>query len=575
MEKVVIVGGVAAGPKTACHLKRLKPDTEVTIIDQDYLISYGGCGIPYFISGDVADADALRSTSFDVVRDEKFFAEAKGVNVKTNMRAIRIDRDSKTLCLKNLLTNTDETIPYDKLVLAMGSEPTIPPIEGADLKGIFTLGNLKSAIALQTYLKESDAEKAVIIGGGAIGIEMAEGLEDMWGLETSIIEFMPQLLPNSIEKPIEKMLCHHLKQNNIDVFTSEKVTALEADENGVVARVVTNKRVLDAQLVLISAGVRPRDQIARDAGLLVAPRGGIIVNNRLQTSDPNIYAAGDCIETTNLVTGKKTFTPLGSLANRQGRILGDNLAGIYSRFDGVVGSFIMKAFNVCVGTTGLTLQAALAEGFEADMSFIVQSDRAHFIQGHEDIVLGMVFDKKSRRVLGVQGLSVMGDSILARINAAAGMIADHCVIDDFSVLEMAYAPPFATALDALNVVANVADNKAAGRLRTLSLMDFLDWVDNPESHPERIVVDVRSESDSANEVKRFNGHWTSLPYPDVRARYQELPKDKELILVCGAGTRSYEIQVFLDSVGYTRTLVLEGSLMALRPMGVEWLTTDQ
>jgi len=574
MEKVVIVGGVAAGPKTACHLKRLKPDTQVTIIDQDYLISYGGCGIPYFISGDVADADALRSTSFDVVRDEAFFAEAKGVDVKTNMRATRIDRESKILYLKNLLTDTEETIPYDKLVLAMGSKPMIPPIKGADLQGVFTLGSLKSAIELQTYLKESDAKKAVIIGGGAIGIEMAEGLEDMWGLETSIIEFMPQLLPNFIEKPIEMMLKHHLTENNIDVYTSEGVTALEADENGIVARVVTNKRVLEAELVLISAGVRPRDELAREAGLLVSPRGGIIVDHRLQTSDPNIYAAGDCIETTNIITGKKSFTPLGSLANRQGRILADNLAGIYSRFDGVVGSFIMKAFNVCVGTTGLTLAAARAAGFDADMSLIVQSDRAHFIQGHEDIVLGMVFDKKSRRVLGVQGLSVMGDSILARINASAGLLTNKAVIEDFSVLEMAYAPPFATALDALNVVANVADNKADGRFRSLSLLDFLDWVENPSSHPERLVVDVRSVSDSINEVNRFKDLWTSLPYPEARARYKELPQDKELILVCGAGTRSYEVQVFLDSVGYSRTLVLEGSLMALRPMGIEWLTTE-
>lgn len=575
MEKVVVIGGVAAGPKTACHLKRLNPDADITIVDQDSLISYGGCGIPYFISGDVADADALRSTSFDVVRDENFFAEAKGVNVKTNMRAIAIDRESKTVKLDNLQSGNPESIPYDKLVLATGSRPVIPPIEGANLKGVYTIGSLKSAIALQKYLREGDAEKAVIIGGGAIGIEMAEGLEDMWGLETTIVEFMPQLLPSFIEKPIEQMLVHHLKKNNIDVFTSESVTALEADENGIVARVVTNKQVLDAQLVLISTGVRPRDELARDAGLLVAQRGGIVVNNRLQTSDPNIYAAGDCIETAHQVTGKRAFAPLGSLANRQGRIVADNLAGIFSRFEGVVGSFIMKAFEICVGTTGLTLDAARAEGFDADISFIVQSDRAHFIRGHQDIVLAMVFDRKSRRVLGVQGLSVMGDSILARINAAAGLIERNAVIEDFSVLELAYAPPFSTALDALNVVANVADNKATGRFRSLPLMDFLDWVEHPESEPDRVVVDVRAVFDSRKEVERFGALWIPLPYPEMRARYQELPEDKELILVCGAGTRSYEVQSFLDSVGCSKTLVLEGSLMALRPMGVEWLSTEE
>ncbi|MBU2646584.1 FAD-dependent oxidoreductase [bacterium] len=574
MEKFVIIGGVAAGPKTACHLKRLKPEAQVTVIDQDSLISYGGCGIPYFISGDVADADALRSTSFDVVRDEAFFSGAKGVDVKASTRAISIDRQLKTVQLENLLTNTTESISYDKLVLATGSKPTIPPIYGTDLKGVFTVSSLKSAIALQQYLKEGDAEKAVIIGGGAIGIEMAEGLEDMWGLETTIVEFMPQLLPSFIEKPIERMLSYHLQQNNIRIHTAESVSGLEGDENGIVARVVTNKQVLDAQLIIIATGVRPRDELARDAGLLVSPRGGIIVNNRLQTSDPNIYAAGDCIETTHLVTGKKTFAPLGSLSNRQGRVVADNLAGNFSHFDGVVGSFIMKAFDVCVGTTGLTLATAKAEGFDADMCITVQSDRAHFIPGHKDIVLAMIFDRKSRRVLGLQGFSAMGNSVLARINAAAALLSQRAVIEDFSVLEMAYAPPFSTALDALNVVANVAENKVSGRFRSLPLEDFITWMEAPASHPERLVVDVRSVFDSRHEVERFGDLWLPLPYPEVRARYQELPRDRELILVCGAGTRSYEVQVFLDSVGYTRNLVLGGSLMALRPMGIEWLSND-
>ena len=571
MENIVIIGGVAAGPKTACHLKRLKPEAQITLIDQDSLISYGGCGIPYYISGEVADADALRSTSFDVLRDEAFFTMAKGIETKTSTRATAINREAKTVQLENLLTNTQETIPYDKLVLATGSKPVIPPFQGVDLKGVFTVSSLKGAIELQQYIREGDIEKAVIIGGGAIGIEMAEALEDMWGLETSIVEFMPQLLPRFIEKPIERMLSHHLTKNNIDVYTSEGVTVLEGDENGVVARVVTVSQKLDAQLVLISTGVRPQDDLAREAGLLVSPKGGIVVNDRLQTSDPDIYAAGDCIITTHLVTGKKTFAPLGSLSNHQGKIVADNLAGKYSRFDGVVGSFIMKAFDVCVGATGLTLDAALEEGFEADMSIIVQSDRAHFIPSHKDIVLVMVYDKISRRVLGVQGFSAMGDSVLARINAAAGLLSRHAVIDDFSVLEMAYAPPFSTALDALNVVAHVADNKVSGRLRSLFLEDFLHWIEKPDSHPDRIVLDVRSVSDARSELEKFGERWMVIPYLEIRKRYTEILQDKEVILVCGTGARSYEVQSFLDSVGYTNNLVLGGGLMALRHMGVEWL----
>jgi len=571
MEQIVIIGGVAAGPKTACHLKRIKPDAKITLIDQDRLISYGGCGIPYFISGEVADEKALRSTSFDLVRDESFFQGAKGVEVMTGTRVIAIDRPTKTVQLKQLQTGAVSSLAYDKLVLATGSYPATPKISGSDLKGVFTIGSLRSAIDLQQYLKESETEKAVIIGGGAIGIEMAEGLEDMWGLETTIVEFMPQLLPNFLEKPIEMMLAHHLRNNHITVLTSESVSALEADAEGFVARVVTNQRVIEAGLVIISAGVRPRDELAREAGLLVSPRGGIIVNNRLQTSDPDIYAAGDCIETVQRITGRKTFAPLGSLANRQGRVVADNLAGIHSTFDGVVGSFIMKAFEVCVGTVGLTLAGARAEGFEADMVLTVQSDRAHFLRSHQDIALVMVFDRKRRRVLGVQGFSAMGDSVLARINAAAAMISKQARIEDFGLLEMAYAPPFSTALDALNTTANVADNKACGRLRSIALLDFISWIGDVDSQPDWVVVDVRSAFDARKETQQFGERWLSLPYPEVRRRYQELPKDKHLILVCGAGTRSYEVQVFLDSVGLTRTSVLGGSLMALRLMGFDWL----
>jgi NADPH-dependent 2,4-dienoyl-CoA reductase/sulfur reductase-like enzyme/rhodanese-related sulfurtransferase len=571
MEKIVIIGGVAAGPKTACRLKRIMPEASITLVDKDRLISYAGCGIPYFISGEVNDESALRATSFDLIRDEAFFMDAKGIEVLTGTRALAIDRRDKTVQIENVRTGERSSLPYDKLVLATGSRPVVPPIEGIDLKGVFTVSSLSSAIDLQQYLKESPAEHAVIIGGGAIGIEMAEGLEDMWGLETTIVEFMPQLLPAFLEKPLEMMLAHHLRQNNITVLTGESVVSLESDENGTVARVVTNQRVIDAELVLVSTGVRPRDDLAYEAGLLVSPRGGIIVNNRLQTSDPNIYAAGDCIETPHRVSGRKAFAPLGSLANRQGRIVADNLAGHHRTFEGVVGSFIMKAFDVCVGSVGLTLAAAKAEGFDADMVIGVQADRAHIMRSHQYITLAMVFDRQSRRVLGVQGFNGMGDSVLARINAAAGLISFNATIEDFSQLELAYAPPFSTALDALNAIANVADNKIGGRIRLVSLLDFIAWIEDMNSHPDWVVVDVRAVADSQQEVETFGDRWRCLPYPEVRTRWSELPRDKTLILLCGSCTRSYEVQVFLDSVNLKNTLVLGGGVMALRHMGYDWL----
>jgi NADPH-dependent 2,4-dienoyl-CoA reductase/sulfur reductase-like enzyme len=571
MEKIVVIGGVAAGPKAACHVKRLIPDAQVVMIDQDDLISYGGCGIPYLIGGEVSDEKALRSTSYQMVRNESFFEEAKGLEVMTGTRVTEIDRDKKVVHIEDVQTGKNGLVDYDKLVLATGSRPNRLPIPGNDLFGVFAIGSLHSAVNVQKWLAKEYIDKAVIIGGGAIGVEMAEAIEDMWGLDTSIVEFFPQLLPRTIEWSISRMLQHHLNENNIDVFTSERVVELLGNEGGRVNGVVTDKRSLPADVVIMATGVKPRDELAKEAGLLVSPNGGIIVNNRMQTSDPDIFAAGDCVEMLHLVSGKKTYAPFGSLANRQGRVVGDNLAGIPSTFEGVTGSFIMKAYDVCVGATGLSLEAARAEGFDAEMVITNQADRAHFLPTQSMISLAMIFDKTTRRVLGLQGFGAMGDSVAVRINAAVGMIAKGAVIEDFSNLEMTYAPPFSTAVDALNATANVADNLARGKFRTVDLEKFIDWLTDPSTHPDWIALDTRAAKDARPFCIRFGDRWQSIPYPEIRKRYQELPPGKQAIIICGAGTRSYEVQVVLDETKYNNSLVLGGGLILLRRLGLDML----
>jgi NADPH-dependent 2,4-dienoyl-CoA reductase/sulfur reductase-like enzyme/rhodanese-related sulfurtransferase len=570
-EKIVIIGGVAAGPKTACRVKRLMPDALVTVIDQDNLISYGGCGIPYYVSGDVSDEKELRSTSFHVIRDEQFFENAKGVTVLTRTRALSINRQEKTVTIKNLDSGEQNQIAYDKLVLATGSTPNRLSIPGADLEGVYTITDIHKAVAVKKDLAQGKVNKAVVIGGGAIGLEMAEALADLWGIETTVLEYMDQLLPRIVDAPFAAMLAKHLRDNNVKIFTGESATAIEADDTGRVCRVVTPQRIIEANLVIMSVGVRPRGDLAQEAGLLVSQQGAIEVNNRMQTSDPDIYAAGDCIETVNLVNGAKNHAPMGSLANRQGRIAADNIAGIPSQFDGWIGSFIMKAFECCIAGTGLSLAAARVDGFDAEVAITAQSDRAHFFPTQAVIMLQMVFDKTSRRVLGFQGFGPMNDSILARINAAAGLIANNGTIEDFSNLEMAYAPPFATALDALNATANVADNLASGRLRTISIEDYLAWMESPSSKPDWAALDIRHPKEAAEFVDVFGEDmWKAIPYVDIRTRYAELPDDKTLVIICDAGTRSSEIQVFLDSVGRRNNLVLGGGFNAIRRIGTDW-----
>jgi len=570
-EKIIVIGGVAAGPKAACRIKRLQPDAEVVVLDQDSLISYGGCGIPYFVSGDVSDEKELRSTSFHVVRDESFFHEAKGVSMLTRTRALAIDRVSKTVRAEQLDTRETREIPYDKLLLATGSIPNRLQIPGAELEGVYVVNNMHRAMAIKDDLAQGKVSKAVVIGGGAIGLEMAESLADLWGVETTVLEFMDQLLPRIVDPAFAAMLEKHLRDNNIAVYTGESATHLEGNESGRVCRVKTPERTIDADLVIMSVGVRPNSILAKEAGLLVSPLGGIVVNNRMQTSDPAIYAAGDCVEIINQVSGLKNNAPMGSLANRQGRVAADNICNIPSQFEGWVGSFIMKAFDCCIGGTGLSHATAKALGYNAEVAITAQSDRAHFFPTQAVIMLQMVFDRVSRRVLGLQGFGPMNDSILARINAAAGLIAKGAVIEDFSNLEMAYAPPFSTAVDALNATANVADNLAAGRLRTVSIENFLEWMAVPEAEPDWAALDIRHPKEAAEFVQKFGSDlWQAIPYVNVRARYKELPQDKMLIIICDAGTRSSEVQVFLDSMGRKNNLVLGGGFNAIRRIGVDW-----
>jgi len=573
--KVVIVGAVAAGPKTACRVKRLLPDAEVILLDQDDLISYGGCGIPYFVSGDVSDEKELRSTSYHLVRDEGYFENAKGVRTITSTRCLSIDRKAKAIEVENLKTGERYTIHYDKLVLATGSQPRKLPIPGSDLKGVFSVASLHKAIEIKRSIEKGEVSQAVIIGGGAIGLEMAEGLADLWGIETTVLEFMPQILPRIVSPVFARMVMEHMKEHNVQVMPDEYAKECVADENGRVSKVITNKRELPAQLVIVAAGVLPRGELAKNAGLQTSATGAIVVNQRMQTSDPDIYAAGDCVELLNLVTGKKGYAPMGSIANRQGRVVADNIAGIPSTFRGCINSFVMKIFDLSVGATGISLEVAKAEGFDAFEVFCVQSDRAHFFPTQKLMFLNMVVDRRTQRVLGLQALGQMGDGVMARINAAAGLIERRAVVSDFSNLELAYAPPFSTAVDILNAVANVADNVIAGRMSYIAPLDFVAWMNGEQLHEDWMVLDLRHARESERYAETYKDRWMALPYNEVRNGYAKLPRNKTFVLLCNAGTRAYEVQVFLKTQGFQNTLVLTGGLNVINRLNPAWLLENK
>ena len=354
-EKILVVGGVALGPKAACRCKRLMPDAQITLVDENELISYGGCGIPYYVSGEIQNLDDLRSTPYHTVRDPAFFQAMKGLNVRTRTRALAIDRAAKTLLVKDLNSGKEEKLPYDKLVLATGASPRMPPVEGKDLNNVLSLTRLEAAGAIRAACQEGKVTEAVIVGGGFIGLEAAVALADMWGVKVSVVEMMDQILPGVLSHSLALMAAHDCQAHKVDVHVSEKVLKIEGTD-GAVSAVVTDKRRIPAQMVIFAAGFTPNGGLAKEAGLEVAPFGAIVVDEHMRTSDPAIYAGGDCVCIKNIITGKPGYLPLGSMANRQGRVIGTNLAGGDATFPGYVGSWAVKLFDMAFCGVGLTVE---------------------------------------------------------------------------------------------------------------------------------------------------------------------------------------------------------------------------
>lgn len=565
--KVVVIGAVALGPKAACRFKRLMPDADVVLIDQASRISYGGCGIPYYISGEVNRVEELQATPYGTIRDAEFFKTHKDVTAMTRTRATAVDRAAKTVTVENLDTGATSVLPYDKLVLAMGSSPNRPPIPGIELAGIGPATNLEEAEAIKNSVAGGGVNNAVVVGGGFIGLEVAVALGDMWGIPTSVVEIAPQILPNFLSATLARMAGKDLSDNGVSVFTEEKVVRFEG-QDGRVTKVITDQREIPADLVVMAAGVRPNTELAKTAGLELTERGLIVVDEHMRTSDPDIYAGGDCVAIKNLVTGKPGWYPLGSMANRQGRVIGSNLAGKDETFPGAVGAWGVKLFGQCAAGAGLTIESALREGFDAINVHVEQIDRAHFYPDKVLMVLEMVVDRGNRRVLGIQGMCPNGDALAARINALAPLIGRGAVITDVSNLEVLYSPPFAAAMDIINVVGNVAENILENRCRPMTQEEFEKlWAGRDAD--EVFFLDARVGRDAAPYTEKYPRHWHNIPQDEIRERFKEVPKDKPVVLVCNTGLRSYEAQLDLAALGFTNTRSVLGGMSSAKRLGTD------
>lgn len=553
--RVVIVGGVACGTKTAARLRRLDPEAEITIVERGNHLSYAGCGLPYFLEGVVENSRDLLSTPIGVPRDSAFFRTVKHVEVLPRHMATRIDRKEQTLSVLELETGTEKCLPYDTLVLATGASPIRPKLPGTDLARVFTLGTLDDALAMKDSLQSGRGKKAVVIGGGLIGLEVVEALAAN-GFDVSVVELLDTPLPTMFDRDFGSLLKSLLARHGVSFHGGERVLELLGDAAGDIATVRTDRRDLSADLVLLAVGVRPNVELAREAGLDIGPTGGIVVDERMRTSDPHILAGGDCVETVHFLSGKRTRQPMGSTANRQGRVIADTIAGHDSRFNGVLGTMIMKAFDWAAGRTGLSETAAAEAGFDPVAVTVTDPDLPHFMPGAAPLFLRLVADRKSRRVLGAQ---IMGPGkVDKRLDTLAAAIAGHLTVDALADLDLGYAPPFSTALDPVTHAANVLRNKMDGLLASYSPSELL----GKASEGERfLLLDVRTPEEVASQGRLPFDEQVNIPLGAVWKRASELPRDTEIIVFCKISVRGWDAYTILEGMGFSRVALLEGGVL--------------
>jgi len=549
--RIVIVGGVAAGTKAAARARRLLPDAEITIIERGKMISYAGCGMPYYISGQIRDFKQLFSTSYGVVRDEHYFMEEKNVRVLTRTSATAIDREKKEVAVTDLESGENYTVPYDRLVLATGASPFTPPIPGLELKGVHRLNHPEDAQKIAAAVEQ--AGEAVVIGGGLIGLEAADALIKR-KLFVSVVELQEQILPGMLDPDMAALLAYRLEEEGVEFHLGRRVLRLEGDEKGNVTAVVTDQGSIDAGLVIVAVGVRPNVELARKAGLTIGETGAIAVNEYLQTSDPDIYALGDCVENRHLISGRKVYIPLASTANRQGRVVGDNLAGRKSIFKGVLGTSVMKMMSWNVGRTGLGEMQARALGYDVVTAVNATHDKTHYYPGHDNLVLKLIVEAGSRKVLGAQGIGA--GEVIKRIDVVATALNFGATVDDLADLDLGYAPPFNTPIDPVHHTANIVRNKIDGVAVTISARELHEKLAGDDDF---VLLDVRTpEQFKYRHIEDPRVMLVTLG--ELRRRLAEVPRDKEIITLCALGVRSYEAQRILTGAGFKDVKFLEGGL---------------
>jgi NADPH-dependent 2,4-dienoyl-CoA reductase/sulfur reductase-like enzyme/rhodanese-related sulfurtransferase len=556
--RVVIIGGVACGPKTAARLRRLDPEVEIMMVDRGKVLSYGACGMPYYVSGHFDRVDALLETPVGVKRDVGFFKKVKGFEAMTETEATGIDRNGKTVTIRHLGTGEQRTLSYDKLVLATGASPFVPPISGRDLQGIHHMHYFEDASKVKEVVARKKPKKAVIIGAGLIGVEMAEAFRAQ-GIEATIVEMLPTVLGQLLDEDMGRLAMKSIAQKGVVLRMNERVEAFEGDAQGSLSLVKTSHGEIAADLALVAIGVRPNSDLAARAGLAVDPRGGILINNFCQTSDPNIYAGGDCVTNTSLLglSGYGMFGPQGSTANKHGRVIANHIAGRPEAFDGILGTVICKAFDITIGRSGLTEEQARVLRYDVVTVLCPGPDMPHYYPAARPICIKLVVNRRTRQLIGFQAVGA-GD-VAKRLDVAATAMSFGATIDAMAHLDLGYAPPYSPPIDPILTAVHIAQNKMDGITRGISPIEFRKRME--EGDRDMMLLDVRSPKEREEVRLPYEERTIHIPLGALRERVGELPKDKWLIPFCKLSLRGYEAERILSGAGLPHVSFLDGGIL--------------
>ncbi|MGA2806770.1 MAG: FAD-dependent oxidoreductase [Terracidiphilus sp.] len=539
--KIVIVGGVAGGASAAARARRVDESAEIHIFERGPYISFANCGLPYHIAGEIEDRSKLL-----IMTPEKMWVRSR-VHAHVNHEVLSIDRTGKRIRVRRD-DGSEEDFPYDKLILSQGAKPIVPPIPGADLPNVFTLRDVPDMDRILAFMEARRPKTAAVIGGGFIGLEMAEAFHRR-GMRVTVIEKLPQILPL-----LDRDMALHL-ENSVRGDDFAIMTAAEAKSFGPKGVELTDGTFVPAELVLLSVGVRAEVDLARRAGLEIGVTGGVRVNARMESSEPDVYAVGDAAETTHMLTGARTRIPLAGPANRQGRIAGANAAGGHFLYPGALGTSIVRLLHMTAGFTGLNSAQAAKAGFSFFSSVTIDPNHAGYYPGSRPMRIKILAEDGTGRLLGAQ---IVGeDGVDKRTDVLATAIVGRLTVFDLESLDLAYSPPFGSANDPVNTAGFVADHIVRGDLATISPED---WKPNGE-----FLLDVRETCEVADSGLLRNA--VHIPLGELRDRLGELPHDRRILVYCQKGQRGYLAACALKGNGFEDVANLRGGFAQARLNG--------